>query len=63
MEVIFIKRYVVEFGYGVDLHGQDVNKAAQKAVKDAISHKAWSFNSKRWGVFSCGWVCRQDIKS
>jgi uncharacterized protein (TIGR02058 family) len=46
--VIFIKRYVVEFGYGVDLHGQDVNKAAQKAVKDAISHKAWSFNSKRW---------------
>ncbi|MEQ2130638.1 Lin0512 family protein [Caldanaerobacter subterraneus] len=38
MEVISIKRYVVEFGYGVDLHGQDVNKAAQKAVKDAISH-------------------------
>ncbi|MDN5332416.1 MAG: hypothetical protein PWP45_1641 [Tepidanaerobacteraceae bacterium] len=34
----FIKRFVIEFGYGVDLHGQDVNNAAKKAVKDAISH-------------------------
>jgi len=38
MEAVLIKRFIVEFGYGVDLHGQDVNKAAQKAVKDAISH-------------------------
>lgn len=32
------KRYIVEFGTGVDLHGRDVTKAAKKAVKDAISH-------------------------
>ena len=30
-------RYIVEFGLGLDMHGQDVGKAAQKAVKDAIS--------------------------
>ncbi|WP_419821282.1 Lin0512 family protein [Anoxybacterium hadale] len=28
---------MIEFGLGMDFHGQDVNKAAQKAVKDAIS--------------------------
>ncbi len=32
-----MKRYIIEFGIGMDFHGQDVNKAAQKAVKDAIS--------------------------
>ena len=32
------KRYIVEFGTGVDLHGMDVTKAACKAVKDAVSH-------------------------
>lgn len=32
-----MKRYIIEFGIGVDFHGQDVNKAAQKAVKDAVS--------------------------
>ena len=32
-----LKRYVVEFGMGADLHGQDVTKAAKKAVRDAIS--------------------------
>jgi len=32
------KRYIVEFGTGVDLHGGDVTKAARKAVKDAVSH-------------------------
>lgn len=31
------KRFVVEFGMGADLHGQDVTKAAVRAVKDAIS--------------------------
>jgi uncharacterized protein (TIGR02058 family) len=31
------KRYVVELGYGADLHGADATKAAQRAVKDAIS--------------------------
>jgi uncharacterized protein (TIGR02058 family) len=33
-----LKRYIVEFGTGVDLHGGDVTKAAKKAVRDAISH-------------------------
>ena len=33
-----LKRYIVEFGTGVDLHGGDVTKAAKKAVKDAVSH-------------------------
>ncbi len=32
------KRYIVEFGTGVDLHGMDQDKAAQLALKDAISH-------------------------
>jgi len=32
-----IKRYILEFGMGVDFHGQDVNRAAEKAVLDAIS--------------------------
>jgi uncharacterized protein (TIGR02058 family) len=31
------KRYVVELGYGADLHGADATKAAKRAVKDAIS--------------------------
>jgi len=31
------KRYVVELGMGADLHGGNVTKAAQRAVKDAIS--------------------------
>lgn len=32
-----IKRYVIEFGLGADFHGQDVNRAAEKAVTDAVS--------------------------
>ena len=32
-----MKKYIVEFGMGTDFHGQDVTKAARKAVKDAIS--------------------------
>ena len=34
------RRYLVEVGTGVDLHGEDETKAAQKAVKDAISHSS-----------------------
>ncbi|PIH03208.1 Lin0512 family protein [Clostridium combesii] len=37
MGVKLIKRYIIEFGLGMDFHGQDVNKAAHKAVLDAIS--------------------------
>lgn len=32
------KRFIIEFGTGADFHGGDVTKAAQKAVKDAVSH-------------------------
>lgn len=32
-----MRRYIIEFGIGIDFHGQDVNRAAQKAVKDAIA--------------------------
>ncbi|MDR1656302.1 MAG: Lin0512 family protein [Deltaproteobacteria bacterium] len=32
-----LRRYIVELGMGADLHGQDVTKAAQRAVKDAVS--------------------------
>ncbi|MGI5920860.1 MAG: Lin0512 family protein [Syntrophomonadaceae bacterium] len=37
-----LKRYIVEFGTGADLHGGDVTKAAQKAIKDAVSHSCLS---------------------
>ena len=33
-----LKRYIVEIGTGMDMHGGDVTNAAQKAVKDAVSH-------------------------
>jgi uncharacterized protein (TIGR02058 family) len=32
------QRFIVEIGTGADLHGGDVTKAAQKAIKDAVSH-------------------------
>jgi uncharacterized protein (TIGR02058 family) len=31
------KRFVVEIGTGIDLHGEDPTKAACRAVKDAVS--------------------------
>ena len=34
------RRYLVEAGTGIDLHGEDGTKAAQRAVKDAISHSS-----------------------
>jgi len=34
------RRYLLENGTGVDLHGKDETKAAQKAVKNAISHSS-----------------------
>ena len=36
-EVRILRKFIVEFGLGTDFHGQDVTKAAKKAVKDAIS--------------------------
>ncbi len=32
------KRYIIEFGKGIDMHGGDVTNAACKAVKDAVSN-------------------------
>ncbi|MCR3956916.1 MAG: Lin0512 family protein [Gudongella sp.] len=32
-----MNRYIIEFGMGVDFHGQDVTRAAEKAVLDAVS--------------------------
>ncbi|MFO1068124.1 MAG: Lin0512 family protein [Geminicoccaceae bacterium] len=32
--------YVIELGMGADLHGQDVTKAAVRAVRNAIGHNS-----------------------
>lgn len=32
------KKYILEIGTGIDLHGEDETKAAQRAVRDAIEH-------------------------
>jgi len=34
---VALKRYIVEIGTGADLHGGDVTKAPQRAVRDAVS--------------------------
>lgn len=31
------KRFIIELGLGIDLHGEDVTEAACRAVKDAVS--------------------------
>ena len=39
MEVVAVpdyRRYIVEVGTGVDLHGEDATEAARRAVRDAI---------------------------
>lgn len=40
MEKIDYRKYLLEVGTGIDLHGEDETKAAQRAVKDAISHSS-----------------------
>lgn len=37
-EKLSLKKYIVQLGMGVDQHGQDVTKAAQKAIKNAIAN-------------------------
>ena len=32
-----MRRFIIEFGLGTDFHGQDVNKAAQKAVRRHVA--------------------------
>ena len=34
------RKYILEVGTGIDLHGKDETKAASRAVKDAISHSS-----------------------
>ena len=31
------RRYILELGTGIDLHGEDVNEAAKRAVRDATT--------------------------
>ena len=31
------KRFIIELGTGIDIHGEDVTEAACRAVKDAVS--------------------------
>lgn len=38
-----LKRYITEMGMGVDVHGQDYNLAAKRAVSDAIRHSSLNF--------------------
>ncbi len=33
-----LKPFAIEYGLGIDLHGQDATKAAVKAVQDAVRH-------------------------
>jgi len=37
-EIVTLQRYIIEIGTGIDMHGGNVTKAAQKAIKDAVSH-------------------------
>jgi len=37
-----MRRYIIEFGMGTDFHGQDVTKAAAKAVSDAVHRSCLS---------------------
>jgi uncharacterized protein (TIGR02058 family) len=44
------KRFIIEMGSGADLHGEDVTKAAQRAVKDAISRSCLCGLSDIFGI-------------
>jgi uncharacterized protein (TIGR02058 family) len=46
------RRYLVEVGTGIDLHGGDATKAAPRAVKDAISHSSMVGLSQLFNVES-----------
>ncbi|MEM7241091.1 MAG: Lin0512 family protein [Pseudomonadota bacterium] len=35
-----MKRMILEMGMGLDVHGGDYNKAAQRAIHDAIRHSS-----------------------
>jgi uncharacterized protein (TIGR02058 family) len=44
-----LKRFLLQLGSGVDLHGRDYTKAAQRAVEDAIRRTSLNF-MRRWGL-------------
>ncbi|SFR00336.1 Lin0512 family protein [Desulfoscipio geothermicus] len=45
-----MKRYIIEFGTGIDFHGQDPTGAARKAVRDAVSHSCLCGLSEILGI-------------
>lgn len=45
-----MKRYIIEFGTGIDFHGQDSTGAARKAVRDAVSHSCLCGLSEIFGI-------------
>jgi uncharacterized protein (TIGR02058 family) len=38
-----LRRCITEMGMGVDVHGRDAAKAAQRGVSDAIRHSSFEF--------------------
>ena len=44
------KRYLIELGFGADLHGMDVMEAASRAVRDAVSHCCMSGTVEILGI-------------
>ncbi|SHJ10668.1 Lin0512 family protein [Desulfofundulus thermosubterraneus] len=45
-----MKRFVIEFGTGIDFHGQDDTGAARKAVRDAVSHSCLCGLTEIFGI-------------
>lgn len=45
-----LKRLIIEFGQGVDMHGGDQNNAVLKATKDAIHHCCMAGISEIFGI-------------
>jgi len=41
-KIMELKKFIIQVGTGIDQHGQDVTKAAQKAVKDATARACLS---------------------
>lgn len=48
--MITIKKFIIEFGMGMDFHGQNVNVAAGKAIKDAISRSCLIGLNQLYGI-------------
>jgi uncharacterized protein (TIGR02058 family) len=44
------KRFIIELGMGVDLHGQNVTRAAVRAVRNAIAHNCLCGLSEICGI-------------